>query len=108
MLWVYGFYKYFNSFSAGNVFIRQNRTSTDVRFCRRKCFYTSGSDVYRRQILKYKNDTDVRFLRIKSVPALKGLINQSMTAIGDVSNVASDMLTASKELAGIAIPYAKQ
>ena len=32
MLWVYGHYKYFNSFSAGTVFIRQNLTSTDVRF----------------------------------------------------------------------------
>ena len=32
MLWVYGQYKYFNSSSAGTVFIRQNLTSTDVRF----------------------------------------------------------------------------
>ena len=32
MLWVYGHYKCFNSFSAGTVFIRQNLTSTDVRF----------------------------------------------------------------------------
>ena len=32
-LWVYyGHYKYFISFSAGTVFIRQNLTSTDVRF----------------------------------------------------------------------------
>ena len=45
MLWVYGHYRYyFNSFSAGTVFIRQNLTSTDVRFW-----------------------------RIKTVPALKGL-----------------------------------
>ena len=32
MLWVYGHYKYFNSISLGTVFIRQNLTSTDVRF----------------------------------------------------------------------------
>ena len=32
MLWVYGQWKYFNSFGAGIVFIRQNLTSTDVRF----------------------------------------------------------------------------
>ena len=36
MLWVYGHYKYFNSFSAGTVFIRQNLTSVDVRFWRIK------------------------------------------------------------------------
>ena len=30
MLWVYDNYKHFNSFSAGNVFICQNLTSTDV------------------------------------------------------------------------------
>ena len=46
MLWVYSHYKYFNSFSAGTVFIRQNLTSTGVRF-----------------------------RRIKTVPALKGLIS---------------------------------
>ena len=45
MLWVYRHYKYFISFGAGNVFICQNLTSTDVRFW-----------------------------RIKTVPALKGLI----------------------------------
>ena len=43
MLWVYG-HTYFNSHSAGIVFLRQNLTSTDVRFW-----------------------------RIKTVPALKGL-----------------------------------
>ena len=32
MLWVYGHYKYVNSFSAGIVFIGQNLTSTGVRF----------------------------------------------------------------------------
>ena len=32
ILWVYGNYTYFNPFSAGTVFIRQNLTSTDVRF----------------------------------------------------------------------------
>ena len=32
MFWVYCQYKYFNSFSAGIVFIRQNLTSSDVRF----------------------------------------------------------------------------
>ena len=32
MLWVYGNYKYINSFSAWTVFIRQNLVSTDVRF----------------------------------------------------------------------------
>ena len=32
MLWVYGHYKYFHCFSARTVFIRQNLTSTDVRF----------------------------------------------------------------------------
>ena len=36
MLWVYGHYKYFNSFSAGTIFIRQNLTSTDVWFWRIK------------------------------------------------------------------------
>ena len=43
MLWVYGHYKYFPSYSAGIDFSRQNLTSTDVR-----------SDVYRRQILTTK------------------------------------------------------
>ena len=32
MLWVYGHYKYFYSYSAGIDFSRQNPTSTDVRF----------------------------------------------------------------------------
>ena len=36
ILWVYGHWKYFNSFGAGTVFIRQNMTSTDVRFWRIK------------------------------------------------------------------------
>ena len=45
MLWVYGHSKYFNYFSTGTVFKRQNLTSTYVR-----CW------------------------RIKTVPALKGLI----------------------------------
>ena len=36
MLWVFGHYTHFNSFSAGIVFIRQNLTSTDVRFWRIK------------------------------------------------------------------------
>ena len=45
MLWVYNHYTYFNSFGAGTVFIRQNLTSTNVRFW-----------------------------RIKTVPALKGFI----------------------------------
>ena len=45
MLWVYDRNTYFTSFSAGIVFIRQNLTSTDGRFW-----------------------------RIKTVPALKGLI----------------------------------
>ena len=53
VLRVYGHYKYFNSFSSGIHFIRQNLTSTDVRFWRIK-------------------STDVRFWRIKWVPALKG------------------------------------
>ena len=44
MLLVYGYYKHFNSFSAGTVFMRRNLTSVDVRFW-----------------------------RIKTVPALKGL-----------------------------------
>ena len=44
MLWVFDHYKFFNFFSAGIVFIRQNLTSTDVRFW-----------------------------RIKTIPALKGL-----------------------------------
>ena len=30
MLWVYDNYKYFNSFSSGTVFVRQNLTSSDV------------------------------------------------------------------------------
>ena len=45
MLWVYGHYKLFNSFSAGTDFRRQNLTSKDVRFW-----------------------------RLKTVPALKGLL----------------------------------
>ena len=32
MLWVYGHYIFFNSFSAVTVFRRQNLTSLDVRF----------------------------------------------------------------------------
>ena len=36
MLWVYSHYKYFNSFSSGTVFKRQNLTSRDVRFWRIK------------------------------------------------------------------------
>ena len=47
MLWVYNHYNLFNSFSAGTVFIRQNLTSTDRN-------YASESDVFRRQILTYK------------------------------------------------------
>ena len=34
MLWVCGYYKYFNHFSARTVFIRPNLTYTDVRFWR--------------------------------------------------------------------------
>ena len=34
MVRVYGHYEYFNYFSAGTVFIRQNLTSVDVRFWR--------------------------------------------------------------------------
>ena len=41
-----------NSFSAGTVLRRQNLTFEDVRFWRIK---TSESDVYRRQILTYKD-----------------------------------------------------
>ena len=44
MLWVYGHYEYFNSFSVRTVFIRQNMTSISI---------------------------DVRFWRIKSAPLLK-------------------------------------
>ena len=36
MLWVWGYYKYFYSYSAGIDFSRQNLTSTDVRFWRLK------------------------------------------------------------------------
>ena len=36
MLWVYGHYKYFNSYTAWIDFGRQNLTSTDVRFWRIK------------------------------------------------------------------------
>ena len=36
MLWVYGHYNYFNSVSTGIDFIRQNPTSVDVRFWRMK------------------------------------------------------------------------
>ena len=52
MLWVNGHYEYFNSFSVGNVFIRQNLTSTDVRFC-----------------------------RVKTVTALKGLISMMILPV---------------------------
>ena len=46
MLWVYGHYKYVYSYSTGIDFSRQNLTSTDVRFW-----------------------------RLKSIPALQGLKN---------------------------------
>ena len=36
MVWVYGLYNYVNSFSAEDVFMRQNLTSRDVRFWRMK------------------------------------------------------------------------
>ena len=36
MLWDYDHYKYFNSYSAGIDFSRQNLTSTDLRFWRLK------------------------------------------------------------------------
>ena len=36
MLWVYGHYKYYYSYSAEIDFSRQNLTSVDVRFCRLK------------------------------------------------------------------------
>ena len=36
MLWVYGHYKYLNSYSVGIDFRRQNLTSVDVRFWRLK------------------------------------------------------------------------
>ena len=36
MLWVYGHYQYVDSYSAESDFSRQNLTSTDVRFCRLK------------------------------------------------------------------------
>ena len=36
MLWVYDLYKYFNSYSAGTVYRRQNLTSSDGRFWRLK------------------------------------------------------------------------
>ena len=58
MLWVYGHYKYFNSFSAGTVFIRQNLTSVDVRFW-----------------------------RIKTVPALKGLTRHSLVLSGVIHHL---------------------
>ena len=35
ILWVYGQYNFFNSFSAEIVFKRQNLTSVDVRFCKK-------------------------------------------------------------------------
>ena len=59
MLWVYGHYKYFNSVSVGNVFIRQNLTSTDVRFW-----------------------------RLKTVPVMKGLmLEQHQTRIASTSRI---------------------
>ena len=36
VLWVYGHYEYFNSFSSGIDFTRQNVTSVDVRLWRLK------------------------------------------------------------------------
>ena len=48
MLWVYGLYTYFNSFSAGIVFIRQNLTSLYVRTWR---LYTSEPGVFIRQLM---------------------------------------------------------
>ena len=36
MLWVYGHYKYVDSYSAAIDFSRQNLTLTDLRFCRLK------------------------------------------------------------------------
>ena len=52
MLWVYGHHKYVYPFSAGVYFIRQNLTSTDVRFW-----------------------------RIKSVPVLKGLHINTLSSL---------------------------
>ena len=57
MLWRYGQYKCFNSFSAGIVFIRQNLTSISRRqiltSISRRQILTS---IYRRQILTSKVD----------------------------------------------------
>ena len=58
MLLVYDRYKYFNSFSAGINFIRQNLTSTDVRFW-----------------------------RIKTIPALKGLNQTNFTVLDKVDRI---------------------
>ena len=58
MLWVYGHWKYVNSFSPGTVLIRQNLTYTDIRVW-----------------------------RIKTVPAFKGLITNISTVLSSFRNV---------------------
>ena len=71
MLWVYDHYKYFNSFSAGTVFMRLNLTTTDTRLW-----------------------------RIKTVPALKGLWKYVMMKIRVIQRLVScnNLLRATKLL----------
>ena len=66
MLWVYGHYKYFLSYSGGIDFRRQHLTSTDVKFypraARVKQLLLSsekkpGHDVYYRPYVKIHNKT---------------------------------------------------
>ena len=81
MLRVYGHEKYFNSFSAGSSFIIcQNLTSTDVRFWRIKTVPA---------LKELSLSTDVRFWRIKTVPALKGLSLCDMDLTGTMTVEAS-------------------
>ena len=71
MLWVYGHYKYFYSYSAVIDFRRHNLTSVDVRFWRLKSIWRlkSKSDVCRRQILTSKGDPRaVRFNKVNAGP----------------------------------------
>ena len=65
MLWVYGHYKYFYSYSSGIAFSRQNLTSTDVIFWRLKwspfCKGWSGKMLLLACItLSYRHDSDAK------------------------------------------------
>ena len=56
MLWVYDQYKCGYTFSVGTVFLRQNLTSIDVRFWRKKMVFTRQMFFFfRRRMLRRQN-----------------------------------------------------